>query len=241
MFQLRGDKRLLQPGMKAPFDRDRCTEKRGNGRRMRRNRLFEIPCNLVRLVEKRLNRSLRAENGAGLYARYVCASGVVLAACVRLHIEGMFVHAVTPYREDRSWVEKDGSGEGWLELKGKQLDVNWKSLYSSFPFSLSSSSWKDEGGRNRGRGSVGILHFTSYGQIVFRRCEREKRQSYTANQFSLGIRMESRRIINLNVNRCGCGVTRTVLASYYHQFILSKEIAECRLRQIREMDAKIFK
>lgn len=28
---------------------------------------------------------------------------------------------------------------------------------------------------------------------------------------------------------------------FYHQFILSKEIAECRLRQIREMDAKIFK
>lgn len=28
MFQLRGDKRLLQPGMKAPFDRDRCTEER---------------------------------------------------------------------------------------------------------------------------------------------------------------------------------------------------------------------
>lgn len=61
MFQLRGDKRLLQPGMKAPFDRDRCTEKRGNGRRMRRNRLFEIPCNLVRLVEKRLNRSRVSE------------------------------------------------------------------------------------------------------------------------------------------------------------------------------------
>lgn len=53
MFQLRGDKRLLRAGTgKLHLTGIGARRREGNGRRMRRNRLFEIPCNLVRLVEK---------------------------------------------------------------------------------------------------------------------------------------------------------------------------------------------